>query len=345
VFTPIPSRPTEPATVDVQPSPRPTPEPTEVAPPKPLPRPEVVEPAPAPETKPAAASAPTITVIDRTTSPLAALVPTTPPPSVRVIAPAPPTTPVSVAAATPTAAKAVERREAPVELPLEKIFPDPRTTAAPSASSVASPVRAEPTTTTVPLLTDWRFHWQQALSFNERKQYEDAIGEFQLVLGAQPTHLDARLELADCYDRLGQGQKALEQYEKARMFHPVNPKSYFRSGNYYLRHAEENPAYYDRARDFYFQAVTHDPQYYFAHHNIAVTYMKQSDYERARLWFDRALKIKPDYATARRNLGLLYELHLNDREAATREYRAYLLLRPDDKEVADWLRALEEATK
>jgi len=200
---------------------------------------------------------------------------------------------------------------------------------------------------TSPLLSQWQFHLQQAQSFLDRKEDQAALDELNLVLGAQPRHLEALLLSADTYDRLGRGERALEQYEKARVFHPAQPKPYFRTGNYYLRHAEDSPknaAFYDRARIYYFEAIHHDPKYHFAHHNVGVSYMKQSNYETARQWFEKALEIKPDYASAHYNLGILYEQHLKNTKAALHHYRQYLKLGgPDSENVREWVRALEEA--
>jgi len=199
----------------------------------------------------------------------------------------------------------------------------------------------------VPLLGQWQFHWERAQSFLARKWDQEAVDELLLVLGAQPRHLEALLQLGDAYDRLGRGEKALVQYEKARLYHPKDPKPYFRTGNYYLRHAEDSPqnaSYYDRARMYCLEAINQNPKYYFAYHNIGVAYMKESNYETARKWFEKALEIKPDYASAHRNLGLLYEQHLKNPKAALRHYREYVNLNgPDADEVREWIRALEEA--
>lgn len=204
------------------------------------------------------------------------------------------------------------------------------------------------TTPDSPLLGQWQFHYEQAQSFLERKMDQEAVDELLLVLGAQPRHLEARLQLADAYDRLGRGEKALEQYEKARIYSLNNPKPYFRNGNYYLRHAEDSPqnsaSYYDRARTYYYEAVNHDPKYYFAYHNVGITYMKQGSYEAARKWLEKAVEINPDYASAHRNLGILFEQHLKDPKRALQHYQKYLQLGgPDADEVKEWVRALEEA--
>lgn len=198
-----------------------------------------------------------------------------------------------------------------------------------------------------PLLGQWQFHWEQAQSFIDRKMDQEAVDELLLVLGAQPRHLEARLALADAYDRLGRGEKALVEYEKGRVFAPSNPKPYFRNGNYYLRHAGDSPqsatSYYDRARTYYYEAINHDPKYYFAHHNIGITYMKQGNYDAARKWLEKAVEIKPDYASAHRNLGILFEQHLKDPKKALQYYREYLRLGgPDVEEVREWVRAIEE---
>lgn len=264
----------------------------------------------------------------------------------------------------PTPPPTVEMTRPPRETPKPGIKETPRAvTGAPPAvpwEKVFEPVKAQDTGSTSPkgrlpsvsdsgstatgYLSQWQFHYEQAQSFIDRHMDDEAVAELLLVLGAQPRHMEARLMLADAYDRLGRGEKALYQYEQARVFAPNHPKPYFRTGNYYLRHADENPTYYDRARTYFYEAIHHDAKYYFAYHNIGITYMKQGDYDAARKYFENALNVKPDYGSAMRNLGLLYEQHLKDPKRAIKYYRDYVKLGgPDTDEVREWLKALEEA--
>ena len=301
--------------------------------PRPTPTPEPILPMPTPR--------PTPTAAESTPSPpISPPVISTPPPSVERIA-TPRPSPRSGVAATPPVGTI------PPVLKTEDIFPPQTATDVTTSRTARSTVETTGTVTANPLLGQWQFHWEQAQSFIERKMDQEAVDELLLVLGSQPHHLDARLQLAEAYDRLGRGEKALEQYERARVFSANHPKALFRTGNYYLRHAEDSPqnaGYYDRARYYYYLAVNQDPKYYFAFHNIGVSYMKQGNYETARKWFEKALEVMPDYASAHRNLGLLYEQHLKNPEAALYHYRRYLDLGgPDADEVREWIRALEEA--
>lgn len=198
-----------------------------------------------------------------------------------------------------------------------------------------------------PLLGEWRFHWEQAQSFYQRRLFREAADELLLVLGKRPRHLEARLLLAKIYDEnLDNEEKALEQYEMARVLFPSEPKPFFYTGNFYLRRAmkNNNANYYDRARTYYYQAIKVKPDYYQAYHNLAITFMKQGNFEAARKWFEATLKIKPDYAKAHRNYGLLLEENLNDPKGAIRHYRQYLRLAPDAPdagEVRNWIEALQ----
>jgi len=230
------------------------------------------------------------------------------------------------------------------QVPLDAIFPPTSVEDLSSTSTAAPRGVIGATTETGTLLSQWQFHWEQAKSFLDRHMDQEAVDELLQVLGSQVRHLDARLELADAYDRLGSGAKAVEQYEKARVFWPSEAKPYFRTGNYFLRHAKDNPTYYDRARTYYFTAINVNPKYFFAYHNVGVSYMEQGNYESAKTWFEKALAVKPDYASAHRNLGLLYDQHLNNPKEAIRHYREYIRLGgPDTAEVNEWLKALEEA--
>jgi tetratricopeptide (TPR) repeat protein len=201
-------------------------------------------------------------------------------------------------------------------------------------------------TTTELTLGQPEFHMQQALSFRQRKMNEAALEELLLVLGASPRHLDARLELADTYDALNRGERALEEYQMAMVDFPSDPKVYFRTGNYYLRHAMkgENPAYFDNASRAYYKALKLDPRYYFAYHNLGLIHMQLGQYDAARKAFEIALKYNPQYPSAHRHLGLLYDQYLKDPKSALYHYSVYLRSNPPDaEEIREWVRALEKA--
>jgi tetratricopeptide (TPR) repeat protein len=342
VSTTPPSITVSPAVVGA-PTPRPTPRQVAEAPSTPIrpPRTDSLTPAPV-ERTPLPVQTPRATPYESLSSTASNPVVTAPAPSVEIIS-TPRPTPRPGVGVTPVPVKP----PGPLPtVPTREIFLPIKETDLSNPPAVTPKGITTGTVETSPLIGQWQFHWEQAQSYYDRKLYDEAVQELLLVKGAQPRFLDARLKLADAYDMMGRGEKALAQFEEARIFCPNEPKAYLRTGNFYLRHAKENPAYYDRARTYFFEALRVSPQYYFACHNIGVTYMEDGNgnFETARKWFERALDINPEYASAHRNLGLLCERNLNNPKLALEHYRAYVRLGgPDADEVKDWIRALEES--
>lgn len=322
IETPEPTPTPRPTRVIVETTPEPTPPPTPI----PTPTPERIEASVTPFPTPAPTKTPTPRPTESVEpTPDVIVVPVTPPSSVERVGPSDPDSDIGEGSL-PNIDPA----------DLDKIF---------DGTSVTE-ISDEPTSETnrdYPLLGQWRFHWSKAQSFMERNLYEEAIEDLLICITLRPNHLDSRLMLADAYDKVGRGEKALRHYEYARVMAPRNPKPYFRTGNYYLRHAlkGEGAVLYTDALRYYNLAVRVDPKYYEAYHNAAIVYMKLGDYENARIVFEKAIEIKPDYAKAHRNLGLLYEQYLKNTEAARRHYEAAIKYGVEDADVVrEYLNAL-----
>jgi tetratricopeptide (TPR) repeat protein len=224
----------------------------------------------------------------------------------------------------------------------ERVYPPP-VDVRPLFNGVPVEPISTATVSTESPLGGWKFHMDKAESFIEREMYEDAIEELLICLAKRPNDVDAHLMIADAYDKVGRGEKALYHYELARVLAPNNPKPFFRTGNYYLRHglAGESSTFYDNALNYYNLALRIDLTYSEAWHNAAIVYMKLNNFERAEWAFKQALKYNPEYAKAHRNLGLLYEMHLNKPQEARRQYQEYLRIGgPDEEAVRQWLQAL-----
>lgn len=351
--TPTPIRPTATrpgARTPVARTPTPTPREVALAP---TPTPRVTRPPRTP-TPTRTRRAPTPTPIRSTPTPIRPTATPIRPTPTRPVATRPPmpvTPPPGVEIITP---KATKIRANPLEtprrspgplpdvLPISVVFPNING----NQEDIPNPSGATSGTSVSPTLGQPPFHYDKALSYVERRPplLEEAIEELLKVIGARPNHIDARLLLADTYDKVGRGEKALQHYEKARVFAPYDPKPYFRTGNYYLRHGAEDPANYRQAIFYYNMALKVDGDYYFAYHNLGIAYMKLDDYGRALRSYQYALKLQPNYASAHYNLGILYEQYLNRPRDAIRHYQKYIELGgPDADEVREWVRALRES--
>ena len=340
--TPVPAPGPAPAPVPAAPQPQaqtpPKPQPQTPAPAQPVPLPEIQ-----PEPK-AAAQAPDVYIPDEPAPAEPRPVQPTPAPeSVRVLtAPAPTLEPLPAPMPRPAIAAVTPRptppgdRSAPPPLPMNEIFdPEKRTAALTPTTGSMSTDR---------LLGQRAFHWDQARSFLQRGYLEDALVELLYILRSAPTDLDARLELADTYDKLDRAQKALDEFQTALIDHPRSPRPWFRMGNFYLRRAMkgENPRYFDLSRNAFTKAIQVDPKYHFAYHNLGIIHVQRNEFDLARQAFETALGLQPEYASAHYNLGALYEQHLNDPKKALYHYRQYVGLGGENAdEVKGWIEDLE----
>lgn len=58
-----------------------------------------------------------------------------------------------------------------------------------------------------------RRHYQRGLALNMEGRRDEAIIAFQIAIGLQPDYIDARRALARVYHKLGQDNKAIEEYK------------------------------------------------------------------------------------------------------------------------------------
>ncbi|MFQ5455757.1 MAG: tetratricopeptide repeat protein [Nitrospirota bacterium] len=97
----------------------------------------------------------------------------------------------------------------------------------------------------------------------------------------------------------------------------------------------------DKAIDEYLKAIDIDQNYYEAHNNLGIAYREKGDFKKAEKEYKDTIDIMPLFKDAYLNLGVLYDLYLNQPEKALKNYRKYLKLGGNKKEVELWISDLE----
>jgi len=103
---------------------------------------------------------------------------------------------------------------------------------------------------------------------------------------------------------------------------------------------------YDLALAAFQQAVERNPNDAVAYNHLGILQRRQGQFEAARQSYQRALEIDSNYALAHLNLGILFDIYLQDLEAALRHYQRYqALLGKENETVSGWIADLERRLK
>lgn len=133
--------------------------------------------------------------------------------------------------------------------------------------------------------------------------YAHALPLLEKRVAAAPEDIDSSVNLAIAYRETGDLEKALETLETA---------------------AEKAP---DNAA---------------VQHQLGIVHRQLGHFDHALEAYKNAIRIDSGYALPHRNLGVLYDIYLQQPDAALAEYQRYLeLTGSEDKEVAGWVADLK----
>lgn len=103
------------------------------------------------------------------------------------------------------------------------------------------------------------------------------------------------------YTQLGQDEKALEAYKKARINDPEDVNLILNEANLYFKQGNK-----DKFKELMAQAIALAPDNPDLHYNVGVINMEQENFEDARASYKRAIEIDPGYTNAYLNLSTTY---------------------------------------
>jgi tetratricopeptide (TPR) repeat protein/TolB-like protein/predicted Ser/Thr protein kinase len=120
--------------------------------------------------------------------------------------------------------------------------------------------------------------------------YPEAIAEFQLALGLEPTNEEAAVGLANAYEREGKIAEAEKAYQQAIQAHPNSRYSYNSFGAFYRRRNE-----YEKALQIYNKVIHLAPDWYGTYVNIGSIYDEMGQYQKAIDPLQKSIAIRPTY--------------------------------------------------
>ncbi|MGC6459928.1 MAG: tetratricopeptide repeat protein [Akkermansiaceae bacterium] len=107
-------------------------------------------------------------------------------------------------------------------------------------------------------------HYHLGLALERTHQFQPAFQHYRQAYLLAPDHFGNAMQLAHLYERAGQIEQALAEYQKIARIHPNNPQIPFQSG--LASEKLKRPA---KARDFYQKSLTISPNYLPALNNLA----------------------------------------------------------------------------
>ncbi|MGB9074821.1 MAG: protein kinase [Terriglobales bacterium] len=119
----------------------------------------------------------------------------------------------------------------------------------------------------------------------------EAVAEFQLALGLEPTNEDAAIGLALAYEHEGKITEAEKAYQQAIQAHPNSRFSYNLFCMFYTRRNE-----YEKALQMFGKVIEIAPEWYGAYVNVGAIYNEMGQYEKAIDPLKKSIAIRRTYA-------------------------------------------------
>jgi protein O-mannosyl-transferase len=193
---------------------------------------------------------------------------------------------------------------------------------------------------------------------NRNNDWKDNFSLWSKTVITSPGNSRAHDNLGFTYDRLGEKEKALDEFKIAVKLDPGNYKALANLGvayakvgrynesisalkksveikNYYKTHDKLGLVYSevkedDKAILQFKEAIKLNQRYAKAHNDLGTAYARVGEFELALSEFNEAIKIDKDYADAHYNLGVLLEF-LGEKEKALKEFEFALRLEPENE--------------
>ncbi|MFH1037183.1 MAG: tetratricopeptide repeat protein [PVC group bacterium] len=179
-----------------------------------------------------------------------------------------------------------------------------------------------------------RWHYDLALAYTDRQDWESAIREYREVIRLQPTAIRAYNNLGNIYTQREDYTRAVDCYEQIIRLRPDLAQPYNNLGSVLFRMEK-----LDAALGFFQAALRLRPDMAETHNNMGNVYFRKGDYEAAVKSYREALKYKPFHASIHFNLGKARVKQGRLEEAVT-HYSEALRINPDHQEARENLNRL-----
>ena len=177
------------------------------------------------------------------------------------------------------------------------------------------------------VVATYGWHYQQGQLFFSNQRYPRAAAELVEALRLDEGQLEARLLLAEALALSGQRNTGVRQLAVARERFPDRPEPLFKSGEFLRQFLEDH----EGAVAFYQQCIERFPDFAPAYTNLGNAWYGKGDYSKALEAYQAGVVNTPDNPKLYRNIGVIYQMHLGDKEQARQAYLKYLELGGEDR--------------
>jgi tetratricopeptide (TPR) repeat protein len=169
----------------------------------------------------------------------------------------------------------------------------------------------------------WMAHNNLGNALLQKGQLDDAVAQYQKVLGIYANYAQAHSNLGVALFQKGQLDDAVAQYQKALEINPNYAEAHYDLGNALVHKGQ-----LDDAVAQFEKAVGINPDYAQAHYNLSNALIQKGQLDDALVHYQKALELNPNYPEAHNNLGnvLVQKGQLDD---AVAQYQKALELNPN----------------
>ena len=146
------------------------------------------------------------------------------------------------------------------------------------------------------------YHFNMAVFFQRQGNYEAALDEYEKVIELSPQNAEVFCNIGAIYSELGETQKAVAYLQRSLLIDPNYPKARNNLGLAYYDSGQ-----YEMAIDQFRRAIAADPTNLESYNNLGLVYKKLERYDEAEAAFESALKIDPLFAPGNYNLAIMCE--------------------------------------